>query len=297
MSARPTPHLEADRGLEARMSITLFLLGLLYVAFVAALLLAGVQALVVVLVAAVVLVAQLLLAERGTLHALGATTVSPAAEPQLHAALDRLCVQADVPKPRLALSPIAAPNALMVGRRREKATLCVTEGLRTRLTPGELEAVLAHELAHLVNRDVAVMTLASFFGLVAGFVVKFGWRIPHAVGKLAVLLAATVTYVLSWLLLRALSRQRELVADRTAALLTGRPSALASALLKTDAGMARLPEKDLRTLAPVSALAFAGLPAKHRLARLVADHPSTECRVRALERMEEQLQGRAVQRG
>lgn len=172
----------------------------------------------------------------------------------------------------------------------------MTRGLRSRLTPAELEAVLAHELAHLVNRDVAVMTLASFLGLVAGLIVKVGWRIPHAVGKVAVLLAATVTYVLSWLLLRALSRQRELVADHTAALLTGRPSALASALLKTDEGMARLPEKDLRAVAPISALAFAGLPVKHRLAQLVSDHPSTECRVRALERMEEQLQAGVLQR-
>ena len=291
MGARRRSDWARDRGLEARMASTLLVLGLVYSALVASLVIAGVSAILVFSVAAVVAVVQLATTDRLALRAIGAKPIAPDELPKLHAALDRVCIQMDMPKPRVALAQSEVANALAVGRSREGATVCVTSRAIRILEPVELEAVLAHELAHIQNRDVLVMTVASFFSLVAAVVVRFGWRIGHGAAKLAALGIALATYVVSFVLLRALSRYRELAADRVAALATGRPSALAAALIKLDDAAARTPREDLRKASPVAALCISAAPARSWLPRFLSTHPSTDRRVEALERLERRLQG------
>jgi heat shock protein HtpX len=273
------------------MAATLLVLGALYAGLVAALVIAGVSAVVVFVVAGVLAVIQLTTSDRIALRAIGAKEVSPERAPELHAALDRVCIQMDMPKPHVALAQSELANALAVGRSREGATVCVTSRAVKLLDPAELEAVLAHELAHIQNRDVMVMTIASFFSLVAALVLRFGWNLGHGAAKLAALVIAIATYVVSFVLLRALSRYRELAADRSAALATGRPSALASALVKLDEAAQRTPKKDLRRVNPAAALCIVAPRVHDSWERLLSTHPSTERRVAALERLERRLQG------
>jgi heat shock protein HtpX len=278
-----------DKGLERRMAATLLVLALVYAAVVTTLVLAGASAALVFAVAALIVVFQLATSERLALEAIGAREIGPSELPKLHAAMDRVCMQADMPKPRLAVASSSVPNALAVGRSRNGAVVCVTSRAVALLDPPELEAVLAHELAHVQNRDALVMTVASFFSLVAAFVVKWGWRFGHAAVRLAVLGVAIAAWAISFVLLRALSRYRELAADRAAAFVTGRPSALASALTKLDEAAARAPKEDLRAAQPIAALCIAGIPSRNRLAQLVATHPTTPRRIAALERLESRL--------
>jgi heat shock protein HtpX len=273
------------------MASTLLVLGLVYSALIASVVLAGVSATLVFAIAAVVAVFQLATSDRLALRAIGAQPISADELPKLHAALDRVCIQMDMPKPRVALAQSEVANALAVGRSREGATVCVTSRAIRILEPVELEAVLAHELAHIQNRDAVVMTVASFFSLVAAVVIRFGWQIGHGAAKLAALVIALATYVVSFVLLRALSRYRELAADRMAALATGRPSALAAALVKLDDAAARTPREDLRKASPVAALCISAAPVRSWLPRFLSTHPSTERRVAALERLERRLQG------
>src|SRR6202012_889751 len=164
--------------------------------------------------------------------------------PELHAIVDRLCVTADLPKPRVAVADTPMPNAFAVGRSPKTATVCVTAGLLRLLSPGELEAVLGHELTHVQNRDVMVMTIASFFASIASFIVQMGFWFGGAFGDdedngvsgLVVILVSAVVYLVSFVLLQALSRYREFAADRGSAILTGRPSALISAPMKISGG-------------------------------------------------------------
>jgi len=273
------------------MVSTLFLLGLVYAALIATVVLAGVSAVVVFAVAAVLAVVQLATSDRLALRALGARAVTPAQTPKLHAALERACIQMDMPKPRLVVSENEVANALAVGRTRGGATICVTGRAIRLLDPPELEAVLAHELAHVQNRDVLVMTVASFFSLVSALVLRFGFQLGHAAAKLVALAIALATYVVSFVLLRALSRYRELAADRVAALATGRPSALASALIKLDDAAARTPRDDLRKAAPVAALCISAASERSWMPAFLSTHPRTDRRVAALERLERRLQG------
>ena len=272
------------------MAATMLLLGLLYAAVIAALLSAGASAAVVFAVAGVLVAGELAFTDRMALRAIGARELGPGELPKAQDALSRVCIQADVPKPRLAVVSSSVPNALAVGRSRGGAIVCVTSRAVALLDPPELEAVLAHEVAHIQNRDAIVMTIASFFSLVAAVVAKYGWRIGHFAVRLVVFAVAVGAWAISFVLLRALSRYRELAADRAAALVTGRPSALASALVKMDEAAARAPREDLRAAQPVAALCITGVPARNALARLVATHPSTARRVAALERLEERLQ-------
>jgi heat shock protein HtpX len=279
-----------DSGLERRMAATLLLLGVVYAALLGALIAAGVSAVIVFSLAAAVIVFQLATSDRMALHAIGAREIGPDELPKLQDALSRVCIQADVRRPRLAVASSSVPNALAVGRSRDGATVCVTSRAIDLLDPPELEAVLAHEITHIQNRDAIVMTIASFFSLVAAFVVKYGWRFGHAFARIIVLVVAVGAWALSFVLLRALSRYRELAADRGAALVTGRPSALASALLKLDAEATKAPKKDLRAVEPLAALCIAGVPGRGVLARLVATHPTTARRVEALAKLEEKQQ-------
>jgi len=292
--ARPTSSFGKDTGLQVRMTLTFFLLGLVYAALVAALLAAGVGAIAVGVIAAVLLVAQLFLSDKLALSAMGARSVSPQEAPELHAMIERLCVQADLPKPGIAVAETPMPNAFAIGRSPKNATVAVTTGIMQLLSPAELEGVLAHELTHVANRDVLVMTIASFFATIAAYIVQFGFFFggtgddsDEGLGVLGLILVSVVVYAVSFLLLQALSRYREFAADRGAAVITGRPSALASALMKIDGMFDRIPSKDLRATQQLKAFYIAWPSA----GGLFATHPPMEKRIAALQRLEAQLQG------
>jgi heat shock protein HtpX len=292
-----------DRGLTFRMGLTLFLLGLVYVAFISALIAAGVEALFVLVIAAAILLAQLFLSDKLALGAMGARVTTPEEAPELHAAVERLCQLADLPKPRVAIARTDLPNAFAAGRSPKTSTVCVTTGLLERLEPRELEGVLAHELSHIANRDVMVMTVASFLATVAGLLVRWGVYTGSFGGSrrqngnaaaafLLVLLVSVVVYVLSFLLLRALSRHREFAADRGGAIMTGAPSQLASALAKITGSMARIPTRDLRAAEGLNA--FFIVPAVARgfsLSSLFHTHPPVEKRIERLLALQAQMEG------
>ncbi|MDQ6915338.1 MAG: zinc metalloprotease HtpX [Actinomycetota bacterium] len=294
-----------DPGLQVRMTLTLFLLGVVYAALIGALLAAGAGAIVVAVIAVGLLLLQLFTSDKLALHAMGAHEVSPQEAPQLHAMVERLCVQADLPKPRVAIAETAMPNAFALGRSPKSATVCATTGIMQLLSPAELEGVLAHELTHVQNRDVIVMTIASFFATVAAYIVQFGFFFGGGMGGgdgdgddnagfLALILISVAVYAISFFLLQALSRYREFAADRGSGVITGRPSALASALMKIAGTMDRIPQKDLR--APAELKAFYIFPPKagRSIAALFSTHPPLEKRIAALQRLEAQLQGTAA---
>ncbi len=294
-----------DGGLQARMLMTMFLLGLVYVVFVGVLFAAGAAAGTIVVVALVLLVVQFFASDKIALATMGVKEVSPAQEPELHGIIERLCVQADLPKPKVGVIETSMPNACAMGRSKKSATVCATRGILDLLSPAELEGVMAHELTHVVNRDVMVMTLASFFATLAStiaqFALFFGGGFGGGYGRnrdeeeevMLVLLVSVLVYAISFLLLRALSRYREFAADRGSAVLTGRPSALASALLKISGTMERVPTQDLRKAESMSAFFILPARTKKSLMNIFADHPPLEQRLAALEKFESQLQGAA----
>jgi len=293
MSNRARTRFSPDRQLSARMLATMFLLGLLYAAFGALLLDLLGSWTVVVAIAAALLAAQYWFSDKIALFALHGHVVAPADQPRLHGIVDRLCATADMPKPALALSAIDLPNAFATGRNPGHAVLCVTTGLMRRLDDEELEGVLAHELSHIAHRDVAVITAASFLGIVAGLIARFAFYgallggrgrqgNPALLAFISILMAVSAAvYAISLLLIRTLSRYRELAADRAGALLTGRPSQLAAALTKLDTPGARIPTRDLRTAQAFNAFFF--VPARRGaptpLSGLLSTHPSLQRRL------------------
>ncbi len=295
-----------DTGLQARMLLTLFLLGLVYAVLVGVLIAVGAGGVTILVVAFALLGLQLFTSDKIAMGMMRVKEVSPADEPELHGIIERLCVQADLPKPRVCVMENQMPNAFAMGRSQKKATVCATRGILQMLSPAELEGVMAHELTHVINRDVMVMTLASFFATVASIIVQFGFFFGGGFGGgygrgrnegeedvIIVIMVAAAVYAISFLLLRALSRYREFAADRGSAVLTGRPSALASALLKISGTMERIPGQDLRTVEGMSAFFIVPARAKKSLMNIFADHPPLEQRLAALERLESQLQGTA----
>jgi heat shock protein HtpX len=295
-----------DGGLQARMLLTLFLLGLVYAVLVGVLIAVGAGGVTILVVALALLGLQLFTSDKIAMGMMGVKEVSPQEEPELHGIIERLCVQADLPKPRVCVMENQMPNAFAMGRSQKRATVCATRGILQLLSPAELEGVMAHELTHVINRDVMVMTLASFFATVASIIVQFGFFFGGGFGGgygrgnnqgeddvFIVIMVAMAVYAISFLLLRALSRYREFAADRGSAVLTGRPSALASALLKISGTMERIPSRDLRTAEGMSAFFIVPARAKKSLMNIFADHPPLEQRLAALERLESQLQGTA----
>ncbi len=290
-----------DTGLQARMVLTIFLLGLIYVVFIGVLFAVGAQAGVIVVVALVLLLVQLFGSDKIAMATMGIKEVSPAQEPELHGIIERLCVQANLPKPRVCVIETSMPNACAMGKSQKSATVCATRGILQLLEPAELEGVMAHELTHVINRDVMVMTLASFFATLASLIIQFSFFFGGFGGygrdrdeeeaMMAILLVSVLVYVISFILLRALSRYREFAADRGSAVLTGRPSALASALLKISGTMERVPTQDLRRAEGMSAFFIIPARTKKSLMNIFADHPPLEQRLAALERLESQLQG------
>jgi heat shock protein HtpX len=291
-----------DTGLQVRMTLVLFLLGVLYVAFVVVLLGSGVNGATVAIIAGGLALVQLFASDKLALAAMGARTVTPQEAPQLHAMIERLCVQADLPKPRVAVVNTRMPNAFAVGRSPKNATVCATTGIMELLSPAELEGVMAHELTHVANRDVLVMTIASFFATIAAYIVQFGFFFGGGSASddddnpsfMVLLLVSLVVYVVSFLLMQALSRYREFAADRGAAIITGRPSALASALNKISSGMHQIPQRDLRATSELQAFYIFPAGAGKSIAGLFATHPPLEKRIAALQRLEMQLQGTAA---
>ncbi len=222
------------------------------------------------------------------LKSMGAKVVAPEQAPELHAMIDRLCSLADMPKPKVAISVTDMPNAFAAGRTPKHSAVCVTTGIMQRLDADELEGVLAHELAHIANRDVSVMTVASSLGLLAGFITRWGMYFGGGRNRnsngggvpfIAVLAVSLVVYFVSFLLTRALSRYRELSADRSGAYLTGRPSTLSSALVKISGEMARIPNKDLREASAISAFFFAPAINRESIGALMSTHPPLQQRL------------------
>jgi heat shock protein HtpX len=305
-----------DRGLTARMTATMFLLGLVFVAFIAAILGIGVAthgstALFVFL--AVVLgggaaIGSLFYSDKIALRTAGAVEVTPQQAPELHGIVDRVCALADMSKPRIAISNSPIPNAFATGRNADKSVLCVTTGLMNRLNNDELEGVIAHELSHVAHKDVQVMTIASFLAIVAAVLIRIsfygelfggggrgrgGNNNGNALPILFILMAVSiVVYAISFLLIRLLSRYRELAADRSGALLTGQPSALKSALIKVSDQMNKIPTRDLRAAEPLNAFFFAPamrLNAGASLSAIFSTHPSLERRLAELDKVQQQL--------
>jgi heat shock protein HtpX len=288
-----------DTGLQVRMLVTMFLLGAVYVVLVGALFAAGASGVTIAVVAVAMFALQYFASDKLALRAAGAREVSPQEAPQLHAMIERLCVQADLPKPRVAIADNPMPNAFAMGTSPRRATVCATTGILDLLSPAELEGVMAHELTHVANRDVAIMTLASFFASIASMIVQFGFFFggggydddDDGGGILPLILISMAVYVVSFFLMQALSRYREFAADRGAAVITGRPSALSSALLKISGMMGRIPQQDLRAHAELNAFYIFPAGAKQSLFNLFATHPPIEKRIEALSRIEAQLQG------
>lgn len=298
MAARSTSALKAPAGLQARMLLTFFGLGAVYVILIGVLIAAKMPALIVFV--GVLFVVQLTASEKLGLRAMGAHEVSPQQAPELHAIVERLCIQADIPKPKVGIVQTQMPNAFAMGRSQKSATVCVTTGLLQLLNTAELEGVIAHELAHIRHRDVAIMTIASFFAAIASMILQFGFLFggggnsrdnDNAPSTAVVILVALVVYAVSFVLMQALSRYREFAADRGAAEITRRPSALASALMKISGGMDRIPQEDLRRNAHSELAAFyIESPSRASVFELLATHPPTEKRIAALAELERQLQ-------
>ena len=290
-----------DAGLAARMTFVMFLLGLLYVAVMAALIAYGVNFLFVFVLAGGLLFAQYYFSSKIALFSMNAREVSPAEAPQLHGIVDRLCALADLPKPRVAIADSDVPNAFATGRNPSDAVVCATTGILRRLEPAELEAVLAHELSHVAHRDVAVMTIAGFLGVAAGFITRsmlwFGGGIgggrrdrDEENNMFLIMLVSIAVYAISFLLTRALSRYRELSADRGAAIITGAPATLASALVKVTGAMGQIPTRDLRAAEPFNAFFFTPAAAPgFSISSLFSTHPTLEQRLAQLAELERQM--------
>jgi heat shock protein HtpX len=304
-------NIKPDRGLTYRMLMTGFFFVVLYAVFIGVLFY-FLHSLVLILIIGVgLLFAQYWFSAKIAMYAMHAKEVTPEQAPQLHGVIDRLVALADMPKPRVAIAQTDVPNAFATGRSPKAAVVCVTTGLLRRLEEPEIEAVLSHEISHVAHRDVAVMTIASGLGLLAGLLTRvmfyseiFGGggrdnNQSQAAGiEMIIMLVSVVVYFISFLLTMALSRYRELAADRSGAILIGRPSLLASALVKITGEMSRIPTKDLRAAEPFNAFFFAPAVASgatqgggggFSFGNLFRTHPTLERRLAQLDALERQL--------
>ena len=272
----------------------MFLMGLLYAAFAFVLFSLGAGVGIMVVFCAGLLLAQLFLSDKIALASMGAKEVTPEQAPGLHAMIEKLCIQADLPKPRIAVADTPVPNAFAMGRSKKSAVVCATTGIMKTLTPTELEGVMAHELSHVKNRDVLIMTMASFFAslasMIAQFAFFFGGSDDDTPAGLVVFLVSMLVYVISFFLMLALSRYREFTADRGAALITGRPSALASALQKISTQMQNTPQQDLRAAESMNAFFIVPASVKGSIKSIFMTHPPMEKRIERLMEYERQLQ-------
>jgi heat shock protein HtpX len=299
----------ADRGLTARMMSTVFLLGLLYAVFITVLVLIHVQLAFILVIGLGILFVQYFFSDKIALYSMGGKVVTREQQPQLHAVVDRLCAMANMPKPLVAIAQTDIPNAFATGRDQKHAVVCVTTGLLRRLNEPEVEAVLSHEMSHVAHRDVAVMTIASFLGILAGLMTRmlaymglfggFGGRggrgNQQGAGQLVLiemgmLLVSAIVYAISFILIRTLSRYRELAADRSGAILIGQPALLAQALVKVSGEMSRIPTRDLRAAEHFNAFFFApALAPGVSLSTLFSTHPPLQRRLDQLAKLDAQM--------
>ncbi|MFC6863407.1 zinc metalloprotease HtpX [Halomicroarcula sp. GCM10025817] len=289
---------QTDWGLRGRMALTMFLLFALYIVFLGALTLYFQNLALIAVVMGGFLFVQFFFSDKIALYSMGAKEVSEKEYPELHRTIDRLSQQADLPKPKVAVADSRVPNAFATGRSKKNSAVCVTTGIMNTLDQEELEGVIAHELAHIKNRDVAVMTIASFLSTIAFLIVRWGWLFSggrdrggqQQVPVFVAILVSLAVWIISFLLIRALSRYREYAADRGGAVITGKPAALANALMKIDGRMDKVPKEDLRSEAEMNA--FFIIPIKSGwLGRLFSTHPSTEKRIERLRDLERELEG------
>lgn len=294
-----------DPGLTARMTLVMFLLGAAFVALIVGLMYAfrgSGFAILIGLVGIGIAFFQWYRSDTVAMRAMRAREVTPEQAPELHGMIDRLCAMADMPKPRVGIADTSVPNAFATGRSPERSVVCVTTGILQTLTAEELEGVLAHELSHVAHRDVLVMTVASSAGITAGMLAQGaqygaffggGRRDNNNNGGLpvwlVVLVVSLVVYAISFVLLRLLSRYRELAADRAGAHLTMKPAALASALQKITGQINQIPQKDLREVSAASALCIAPAIKGVSLSTLTSTHPSLEQRLEQLAKIQAEL--------
>jgi len=296
MEVQMTKKWQHDYGLAARMFLTMFLLFVVYIVFIGILSYAGFGVVPIMFFAGIMLFAQYYYSDKMVLYSTGARIVSESEAPQLHGIISRLCIEADLPKPRVAIVESSIPNAFATGRSPKKAVVAVTTSLLQRLNQNELEAVLAHELTHVKNRDVMVLTIASFFSTIAFFLVRylifFGGGNRREGGSIMLAwLASIVVWIISSLLIRALSRYREFAADRGSAVITGHPSHLVSALLKISGAMERVPTDDLRKAEGMNAFYIIPI-SRSSIMALFSTHPSLEKRIAALEKISGRMEMR-----
>ncbi|HEX6510569.1 MAG TPA: zinc metalloprotease HtpX [Chloroflexota bacterium] len=285
-----------DAGLQARMALTMILLTLVYIVFAFVLFHFTHLGFIVFALPLIGLFFQYYFSDKIVLSSMGARVVDERQAPELYGTIQRLVQQADLPMPRVAIMDTPMPNAFATGRSPKHAVVAVTTGLMQQLSQPELEAVLGHELTHVRNRDMIVMTMAGSFAAVAAWIVQMGFwfglgsRDDRNNGNsfAIVLLVSAVVAVLSHLLVMALSRYREYAADRGSAILTGQPEQLAAALVRITGVMQRIPNQDLRDAQPLSALFFAP-PSKEGVMEFFSDHPSVQNRIARLQRIEQSM--------
>jgi heat shock protein HtpX len=293
-----------DFGLSARMVTTMFLLGALYVAFFVVLIsVIDAPFIVIVVILGALAFVQYYTSDKIALRASGAKIVERDEAPELHDMVERLCAMADLPKPRLAVVPSDVPNAFATGRNPKNSVVAVTEGLWRRLTKPEIEGVLAHELSHIGNRDVAIMTISSFFAMVAAMLMRFGMYAGMFGGGrsresgppvwLIMFVVSLITYVISYVLILMISRYREYAADRGAATITGAPENLMSALQRIASNIAQIPQRDLREVQGMNAFFIVPTNVRSSFAELFMTHPPLEKRLARLAEIAREM-GRPV---
>ncbi|MBI2166125.1 MAG: zinc metalloprotease HtpX [Chloroflexi bacterium] len=293
-----------DWELTVRMFLVMFLLALVYFFFVTVLWAFGVPWIFLAIIAAIMLGLQYFLSDKLVLRSMGAKVVSPQEAPELHAMVDRLCARAGLPKPKLAIANMDIPNAFATGRNPKNSVVCVTTGIMRRLEPQELEAVLGHELTHIKNRDVTIITMASFFAMLAAMLMNSlmwmgllggfgrGRREGNGMaGLMVVYLVTVLVWIVSNLLILALSRYREYAADWGGSFITGMPSRLASALTKISGAIARIPTEDLRKVEGANAFFIVPALKGNSIMELLSSHPPVQKRVERLRRLAKQIEG------
>ncbi len=287
---------KSDRGLEARMFLTMFLLAVVYLAFLAVLIALHTSQVVIILFIGGFMFLQYFYSDKMILASMGGKIVSEDEAPELHQMISRLCAIADLPMPKIAIVKTSMPNAFATGRNQKHAVVAVTTGIMQQLNRSELEAVLAHELTHVKNKDMMVMTIATFLASVAQLFVQWlpfmggGSSRDRDSGNFIILfLVSLAVWIVSFFLIRALSRYREFAADRGSAIITGQPSNLASALMKISGF--KVPTQDLRKVeGPVSALFIVPAISGSSIMNLFSTHPTTEARIAALQKIEQELE-------
>ncbi len=289
-----------DFGLSFRMFLTMFLLAALYLAFVVVLFELNISWPLLILIIGGLAVSQYLFSDNLVMLTTGSHILNPQQAPKLHSMVERLAQMADIPVPKLALMSTRMPNAFTTGRNPKRAIITVTQGLVDQLPDEELEAVLAHEMTHIKNHDVAVITLASFFAMIASFIVQqfffFGFMAEEDRGRrggqaiILVWIASLVVWAISYVLIRTLSRYREFAADRGAAILTGHPGNLASALRRINANMGRTSQKDLRKAENFNAFFIFPAVRKNSMMEVFATHPTLQHRIERLEKIQQDME-------